>query len=189
MTENPIRSVEEFYAHAIAIEREAMERYREFEAYFSDRGEPVLAGLCRNLAQGEHDHYDLLVEAASGLTLPTIHASEYCWLDRSSPEAAPHEFFYRVASPRQLLEIALEAERCARRFFGRVAETSPSQEVRDLALDMVLEEEQHVAWVTQALEYSAGAGVDWERILAGGAGPGLALGAERRLRRSPPPPK
>jgi len=32
MARNPIRSVEEFYAHAIAIEREAMERYRKFES-------------------------------------------------------------------------------------------------------------------------------------------------------------
>ena len=50
-----IKGVEEFYAHAIAIEREAMERYAEFEAWFRDRGEEVLAGLCANLARMEAD--------------------------------------------------------------------------------------------------------------------------------------
>jgi len=138
----------------------------------------------------EHDHYDLLVEAASGLNLPVIGAAQYQWLDSGSPEAPCHEFFYRVANPRQLLEVALGAECNARAFFAWVAENSPSQEVRDLAQDMILDEQQHVAWVTQALEYQAGTDVDWEGVLAaGGAGPGLALGADRRLRRSPPPSK
>ena len=45
-----IASVEEFYAHALAIEREAMERYDEFGAWFAARDEDVLAGLCWNLA-------------------------------------------------------------------------------------------------------------------------------------------
>ncbi|HYC35597.1 MAG TPA: hypothetical protein VEC19_04190 [Usitatibacter sp.] len=52
----PIRTLEEFHAHAIAIEREAAERYDEFASYFRDKGEAVLSGLCANLARMESDH-------------------------------------------------------------------------------------------------------------------------------------
>ena len=46
----PIASVQEFYAHALAIEREAAKCYREFQEHFTGRGEEVLAGLCGKLA-------------------------------------------------------------------------------------------------------------------------------------------
>ncbi len=52
----PIETLEEFLAHAIAIEHEAVQRYREFETHFASRGEEVLGGLCRNLATLEGEH-------------------------------------------------------------------------------------------------------------------------------------
>jgi rubrerythrin len=180
-----IRTLEDFYAHAIAIEREACERYREFEAYFSDRGEEVLAGLCRNLAAFELKHYGELIDKSRNLTLPAIAAGEYSWLEEDSPESAARELFYRATNPRQVLEIALEAERRARRFFHDVEAGAPDEGVRSLAGEMAREEDEHVRWVTQAIQYLPAEGLDWDQLLRLGGGPGLALGAERRLRRDP----
>lgn len=169
-----IATVEEFYAHALAIEREAADRYAEFEESFAGRGEDVLSGLCRNLASAERQHFEELARACGHLTLPAIAAGDYRWLEAGSPEAAARELLYRVATPRQLLEIALAAELRARAFFVWVESTAPSHEVQELASIMAAEEVEHVQWVRQALEYHAPEGLDWETLLAEGIGPGIA---------------
>ncbi|MBK6981967.1 MAG: ferritin family protein [Betaproteobacteria bacterium] len=181
----PIGSVEEFYAHALAIERESARCYREFQEHFTDRGEEVLAGLCGNFAHFEEDHHQLLLDRSAHLALPELPPERYCWMESGPPECADHDLVYRVATPRQLLEIALKAERNARRFFEWVAGTTASDEVHALADEMAREEAEHVQWVTRALEYVRADGVDWDKLLAAGGGPGLALGAERRLHRGP----
>lgn len=183
----PIGSVEEFYAHALAIEREAVKCYREFQEHFIDRGEEVLAGLCGNLAHFEQDHYQLLLDRSKALELPLLPADRYRWLESVPPECADHDLVYRMATARQLLEIALKAERNARRFFEWVAGTTANGEIHALAEEMAREEAEHVQWVSGALEYMRIDGVDWDKLLAAGGGPGLALGAERRLHREARP--
>ncbi len=157
-------TVEEFYAHALAIEREAAERYAEFAGHFERRGEEVLAGLCRNLAGAERDHYENLKAACKSLSLPTIPADKYAWLEGSSPEAPARDAFYAIAQPQQLLQLALEAECRARDFFVRVTRTSKSRAVKELAAIMAAEELDHVAWVRQALEYHGGR-TDWGALV------------------------
>ena len=169
----PIATVEEFYAHALAIEREAAERYAEFTAYFSDRDEEALAGLCANLAAMERAHFDDLAAACASLVLPVIGAHRYQWLEAGAPESAARELLYRVATPRQLLEIALAAEWRAREFFVNIALTAPSREVRELASVMAAEEGEHVRWVRNALEYRDTSEPDWNELLAHGTGPGV----------------
>jgi len=147
----PISTVEEFYAHALAIEREAAERYAEFAEWFEMRNAPV-AALCQRLAALEREHFDDLAEACARLELPEIEANDYRWLEQGSPEAPAREFFYRLATPRQLLEIALDAEKRAQAFFVWIARTAPEKPVRELASVMAAEENEHVAWVVEALD-------------------------------------
>ena len=64
--------MEEFYAHGLAIEREAMERYAEFAAHFAGQGEDVLSRLCATLARFEGEHYQDLLRASKDLELPMI---------------------------------------------------------------------------------------------------------------------
>jgi rubrerythrin len=158
-----ITSVAEFYAHALAIEREASERYAEFQRHFAERGEEVLAGLCGNLARLEHEHFTQLVRASGHMPLPAIAEGEYQWLDSGSPEAPAREVLFRIANPRQLLEVALQAEYGALAFFEQVVRTTRDPEVRALAREMAAEEAQHVRWVQNALEYHAPAGCDPDR--------------------------
>lgn len=148
-----IRTVEEFYAHALAIEHEAAERYAEFEAYYRGRGEEVLAGLCANIGRLEGEHFRELVAASRHLQLPAIDPGAYKWLEAISPEAPARELFYRVAGPAHLLEVALQGELNAFAFFQHVALTSDNPEVCTLARQMAEEEKEHVVWVRNALEY------------------------------------
>jgi rubrerythrin len=152
-----IRTLEELYAHALAIEREAIDRYREFGAWFGEKGEEVLARLCAGLAQMEEEHHRELAAASRDLSLPAIPAGEYRWLEGRSPEAPPHELLRRVAGPRQLLEIALQAERAALAFFGWVEVSAPDEQVRAAAHSMVRDEELHVVCLRNAIEYHLGA--------------------------------
>lgn len=149
----PIMTIEEFLSHAIAIEREAIERYREFELQYSRRGESVLAGLCANLAALEGEHLEQLRARSAGLTLPAIDDHAYRWLDGDSPEAPERRLFHAAATRRDLLMIALRSEAAAQMFFAWVARTTPSAPVRHLAEAMALEEAQHVSWLEQALSY------------------------------------
>ena len=171
-----IHSVEDFYAHALAIEHEAAERYAEFETYFHDRGEEILAGLCRNLAEMENEHYLQLAAACRGLKLPALKEDEYQWLEGGSPEAGAREVFYRIAAPRQLLEVALHAECNALAFFEWIARTTRDDSVRALAREMAAEEMQHVRWVQQALEYRPASHLDWTKLFERGVKPGALTG-------------
>jgi rubrerythrin len=168
----PITTVEEFYANALAIEREAAERYGEFTAHFEDRGEDVLAGLCRNLARMEKGHFEDLAECCARLELPSVPEGRYRWMEGESPEAPAREMLYRIAQPRHLLEIALAAEWRAREFFAGIARTSPNRAVRELASVMAAEETEHVKWVREALEYHVTSGANWEQMVEAGIGPG-----------------
>ena len=181
----PIHTVEEFYAHALAIEHEAAERYAEFETYFHDRGEEILAGLCRNLAEMENEHYLQLARACRGLKLPALKEGEYRWLEGGSPEVAAREVFYRIAQPRQLMEVALHAECNALSFFEWIARTTHDDSVRALAREMAGEEMQHVRWVQQALEYSPASHLDWAKLFKRGIKPGVLTGdpVQRRPRK------
>jgi rubrerythrin len=149
-----IPAIPEFYAHAIAIEREAVDRYREFEAYFNGRGDDVLAGLCNNLAALEEEHFDALKKSSRDLELPAVDPADHGWLAVDRDEVAKRSF-YRIVEPRQLLEVALRSECNALGFFEWVANTSPDKEVRILAQAMALEEMDHVNWVRNAIEYHA----------------------------------
>ncbi len=175
-----IQTVEEFYAHALAIEREAAERYGEFALYFSDHGHDELASLCRKLASLERSHYHQLVRACAGLTLPAVDESAYHWVSGQSPEAPVRKLFYQVARPRQLLEIALAAELKARAFFVGIVRTSTVPAVRELASIMAAEEVEHIGWVREALQLQAPPGTNWEKLFQHGVTPAIILGAERR---------
>ena len=147
----PIATPEEFYAHALAIEREAAERYAEFADWFAMRSAP-LAELCGRLAMLEREHFKELAESCARLELPEVTATDYHWIERESPEVTAREFFYRAANTRQLLELALAAEMRAHAFFVEVARTAPARGVRELAAVMAAEENEHVTWVREALQ-------------------------------------
>lgn len=168
----PFDSLEQFYAHALAIEHEAAERYDEFAAWFDDRGEEVLAGLARNLAERERDHFHRLLADSRGLELAPVSAQRYHWLEDGEAQAPAREMLFRVASPRQLLAIALAAERNARRFFAWAARTARDPRVRLLAREMAHEEAEHVRWVLDAIEYQ-GPAVEWDAMMADGVSPGM----------------
>ena len=161
-------AIDSFLSRALAMEREAFSRYSEFEAWFSDRTLPELAARCRTLATEHRERYAELSGGSAN------DASAVAWI---APEA--RELFYEMASPRQLLEVALDAELEALRYYEGIAASSDSR-VRTCAEILAGNAVRYVGEVVAAID--AVSPVDWETVISLGGGPGLALGAERRLR-------
>ena len=159
-----IRSAAELYAHALAIEREAAARYREFAARMDDEGNDAAARLFRELAGFEGQHAAQLENETRGMLLPSPAPGDYAWLDAGAPETAAHDLVFRLMTPSDALEIALAAELRAQNFFEHVrAETSDAR-LCDLAAEMAQEEQVHAAWVREALARTPDPRIDWDRI-------------------------
>jgi len=137
----------------LAHECEAIERYRELEAWFTDRNYDELAGLCARLATWHRDAYMRLAGTERLLSVDALRAAVVPWVGPGQGNARSTEFLWRLASPVQLLELALEAERseeCAAKLRAALGKLGP---------------------------------VNWESALEVGALPSLALGADRRVSR------
>jgi rubrerythrin len=164
MSRPAIRTPPELYAHAIAIEREAAERYADLARHMDDLGNEEVAELFRRLAVFEAEHLDTLEARTAGLEVPAVAQGEYAWLDAAAPETVARELVYRLLTPRAALEIALDAERRAQRFFSEVKASAEDPALRALAQEMAMEEQGHVAMVEQALARTPAVGVDWSTV-------------------------
>jgi rubrerythrin len=146
-----IGSVGVLYAHALLIEHEAAQRYREFALNMAERGNEEVAALFRQLAEFGAEHAFHLAKKSAGMKLPKLAAGEHAWLDQEAPVPEAHAFVYRMLTPRMALEIALRAEVRAKAFFDKVLAESSDAGIREVARDLARDEEAHVAWVVEAL--------------------------------------
>lgn len=146
-----VESVGALYAHAMAIERAAVVRYREFAAHMKDYGNDTVAALFRNLAYFGTEHAYRLAKKTAVMVLPKLAAAEYSWLDQDAPVPEAHAFVLRMLTPRLALEIALRAEQRAKAFYDKVIAETGDAGIREIALDLARDEESHIAWVNEAL--------------------------------------
>ena len=175
------RAFEEFRLPALAFEREAADRYREFETWFADHGHADFAAMCARFGKLHRDEYHELAEASSVIAASAINAARRPWIRQAASQRRTDEFFYRLAGARQLLEIALAEESEAVRFFEQTALEASDEASRRLASDFAAASRECACSLAAAVEHTVP--VDWEQLIAAGGGPSLALGAERRLRK------
>lgn len=154
------------YAHALAIEREATARYREFAARLGDEGNEPVARLFARLAQFEGEHAAALERECGDMPLPEIAPHEYAWLDAAAPETAAHDLVFRLMTPHDALEIALAAELRAQAFFEQVIEQAGDPRLRQLAAEMAREERAHAESVREVLGHTPDPRVDWEQVFS-----------------------
>lgn len=162
-TLGPINTVPRFYAHAIAIENEAAERYREFAEHMKDLSRDT-AALFEQLARDGFEHARGLVDRTRGVRLPQLKSGAHTWLDKGSPLAAAHEWVFRLLSPRDALKVAMHAEQRAKRFFGHVVQTTGDAGVKALAGVFLKEEGEHIARMKRALLKVPNPVINWEKI-------------------------
>jgi rubrerythrin len=143
--------VEVFYAKAIAIEREAAARYREFAHQMAGYGNARTAELFLRLARFEAEHAERLLEKTAGMKLPSIEQLRNGLVEGSCSEVATYEFLYRRVLPHHALLMALAAERRAKAYFDRERKASADPGIRKLSAAFAREEAEHIAWIEEAL--------------------------------------
>lgn len=160
---DPIRSTAELYAHALAMEAEAADRYVELAVRMLDEGNREIAELFWKLGRAEGEHYAALLRKAAQMVLPSLPRGAYRWIDAGGPETAAQELVFRLMTPRHALAIALDAERRARDFFNAAARTAADPAVRALAREMAAEENEHIVSLLEQIERTP-APPDWEKL-------------------------
>jgi len=147
------RTLEEFMAQALAMEREAVERYTEFADAMEVHNNREVAAMFRTMAQYEEKHARQIMAEMGWQDGPKPPAGGFGWPDAEAPETIPVGEMHYLMQPWHALHLALAAEQRAEAFFGQLAEVATSESVRRAALEMQAEEREHVelvrAWLAK----------------------------------------
>jgi rubrerythrin len=140
-----ISSVAEFLAHALEMEVESAERYRELADNMEVHHNPEVADLFRRLAVEGDAHVEQVMQHGATIELPNIAPWAFKWSSPDGPESPAMDDVHYLMTRRQALELALHNEVRGLDFYNQVAERSRNADVRRLASKMTSEEEAHVA--------------------------------------------
>ncbi len=150
------RSLQDFMAQALLMEREAVARYTEFADAMDVHNNKEVAAMFRTMAGYEGKHAAEIM-AQMGWTDATVPpASAAGWPGFEAPETVPIEDVHYLMQPWHALQLALAAELRAEAFFGQLAEATTDEGVRRAALELQREEQEHVelvrAWIKKVPE-------------------------------------
>ena len=148
-----IESLAEFLAHALELEVESAERYRELADNMQVHNNLEVAALFRTLAGYGDDHAAEVKQRAQGFELPYIPPWDFKWSCPEAPEAPCMQDAHYQMNTCQALQLALHNEVRGRDFYAQVATTSSDAGVREAAQEMAEEEDGHVTmlreWITR----------------------------------------
>jgi len=157
-----INNIEEFLAHALAMEREASEQYAELAAQMEVHNNPEVAELFAKLSVIEGKHVDKIDQKSGDRDLPHMAPWDYKWDDGAAPESPATMEAHYMMTPHHALSLALLAEQRAAAFFQRIAAGSTDDEVKTMAAEMAVEEVEHIAWLTDWLKKYPEPETDWD---------------------------
>ena len=146
-----ISSVAEFLAHALEMEVESAERYRELADSMEVHNNPEVAASFRTLAGESDAHVEQVQRLAGSTELPDIAPWAFKWSSPDGPESTRMEDVHYLMNRRQALKLALHNEVRGLDFYKEVAARSPTTRVRQLAAEMAGEEEVHVTMLRTLL--------------------------------------
>ena len=152
-TEGP-QTLEEFMAQALAMEREAVERYTEFADSLEVHNNHEVAALFRTMAGYEAKHAEQIMAEMGWQTDPPVppHVAHWPGMD-VGPETTPFDEVHYLMQPYHALSIALACEERAERFYAELASTVDVESVREAARVLQGEEREHVelirAWMSK----------------------------------------
>ena len=145
------RKLAEFLAHSVELESEAQERYGELaDSLEAHHNVPVAQFFQRMETEASH-HLAEVAELAADMELPQLKAWEFNWPEAESPETASYESLHYRMSLRQAMNLALENERAAERYYRSVATGSDDAETVAVATRFADEELSHAAELERLL--------------------------------------
>lgn len=155
-------SMAELLAHALTIELEAVQSYRELAQQMQQCGNDEVAELFDRMSALEAEHAAKIRRTAGAIELPELAPWEYRWPGLESPENIDLAGVHYLMTPYQALQLALDNENNAMAFFEAAANTSTDDRVRALAQEFADDERQHVAWMQDWLSKYTPPGDDWD---------------------------
>ena len=157
----PIASSSDFMAHAYAMEAEAAERYAEFADSMEVHNNREVAELFRKMAVIESRHATQIMEEMGWEKTPPLPVGMPTWDGFEAPETTPGDEVHYLMQPYHALQLALQNEQRAERFFARLARVAGTDTVRKAARALQAEEREHVelvkAWMMKVPKPDA----DW----------------------------
>ena len=155
------KSMEVFLAHAVTLEREAVEQLTEVAHMMEVHNNQGLYELFNELAGYGLEHASEIEALAGERELPSFKPWEYEWPDDESPETGDTTDLHYQMTPQQALKLALSSEVKAQHFYRDIADNGETEEIRSLAREFAEEEGEHVQILEQRLKTTADVGSDW----------------------------
>lgn len=155
------RAMDEFLAHAVALETEAVERYEELADNMMVHNNEDVGELFAKLADLSRQHATSILALAADRELPALKPWEFAWEGDEAPETGRAEDSHYLMNRTQALRLALDNERRGRDFYAGVAQKWPDPAVRVLAAEFAAEEGEHVAALERWLETAPEVPENW----------------------------
>jgi rubrerythrin len=152
----------DFMARAYAMELEAVERYGQFAEQLDTHNNREVAEMFRKLSQVESLHAKRILEEMGWPSLPALPVA-FAWETPEAPETAPFESLHYLMQPYHALEIALQCEVQAQRYFEDIADGDAPKQVRKAAAEMANEEREHVKLIRDWMKKVPKPPADWDR--------------------------
>lgn len=144
-------SAAELLLHALVMELEAAQRYKQLADMMEQTGNRKVAKIFAKMSEIESRHAKHIDEQVKGRNLPMLTPSQYLWPGLEAPENTDSGRLFHLMTPCQAMSLALDNEKRAYAFFENVVGDSTDEQVREMAAEFAVEEEQHVAWVEEWL--------------------------------------
>jgi rubrerythrin len=134
------KTLPELYAHAIVLERDAAKRFQIFARCLRESGMDHLAEEFELIGKEELEQYELLTIGTANANLPEVSPWEYAWhFMGPAGDIVP-----APTSVRDVLRLAISAERRTQNFYADVAEHVEDDAVSAFAADMAADESRHI---------------------------------------------
>jgi rubrerythrin len=155
------QTLEEFMAQALAMEREAVERYTGLADALETHNNNEVAALFRTMAGYEAKHAEQIMAEMGWKEAPAVTHRSMFGPGLEDPETLPFDEVHYLMQPWHALQLALAAERRAEAFFAVLARMAISEPVRRAALELQAEEASHVALVQEWIAKVPPPDPDW----------------------------
>jgi rubrerythrin len=134
------RTLPELYAHALVLERDATKRFEIFARCMRESGIDHLSEEFEAIGKEEREQYELLAEGTKNSGIPEPSPWEYAWhYIGPAGDVAP-----APRSTRDVLKLAISAERRTQNFYADVAENVEDEAVSAFAAEMAIDESRHI---------------------------------------------
>ena len=142
------RTLTEFMAQALAMEREAAQRYSDLADAMEIHNNRETAALFRKMAGIERKHATRIMVEMGWKDIPASPSGKPIWEGFEAPETTPGDEVHYLMQPYHALQLALLNEQRAERFYARLARAATVESVSAAARELQAEEREHVKLVS-----------------------------------------